>query len=239
MERILTVVFDNETEACEGMSVLRQLQREGEITVYADAVIAKLADGSVSVKQSDEPAPLGTILGTTVGGLIGLLAGPLGMAAGAVSGLTFGGIFDIAKLSISADFVEDVSKSLTANKVAVVAEIDEQWTTPIDTRMEALGGTVFRRAVWQVRDEILDQDIAAMTRDLAQFKQELADARADRRAKLQQKIDQLQAKIDAQQKKVQARHETFAKRQLAKKELLMKNAAAAGRALKELATTPI
>jgi hypothetical protein len=78
-----------------------------------------------------------------------------------------------------------------------------------------------------------------MNADLAQLKKELADARADRRAKLQKKIDQLQAKIEAQQKKAQERRQAFATRQNAKKDLLKKNAAAAGRSLKELATTPV
>ena len=239
MERILTVVFDNETKAYEGKSALRQLELEGEITVYADAVIVKHVDGVISVKESNDPGPLGTILGTTVGGLIGLLGGPAAMAVGAVSGLTLGGMYDVDNLRIGGDFVDDVSKSLTPNKVAVVAEIEEEWTTPVDTRMEALGGTVFRRAVWQVRDEILDEDIAAMNADLAQFKKELVDARADRRAKLQKTIDQLQTKIEVQQKKAQERRQAFAKRQQAKQELLKKNAAAAGQALKELATTPV
>lgn len=239
MERILTVVFDNETKAYGGKSALRQLQLEGEITVYADAVIAKHADGSVSVKESNDPGPLGTILGTTIGGLIGVLGGPVAMAVGAVSGLTLGGMYDVDHLRIGGDFVDDVSKSLTPNKVAVVAEIEEEWTTPVDTRMEALGGTVFRRAVWQVRDEILDQDIAAMKADLAQFEKELADVRADRREKLQKKVNQLQAKIEAQQKKAQEHRDAFAKRQQAKKELLQKNATAAGQALRELATTPV
>lgn len=237
MERILTVVFDNETKAYEGKSALRQLELEGEITVYADAVIVKHADGVISVKESNDPGPLGTILGTTVGGLIGVLGGPAAMAVGAVSGLTLGGIFDIDNFRIGSDFAEDVARSLTP--VAVIAEIEEEWTTPVDTRMEALGGTVFRRAVWQVRDEILDEDIAAMNADLAQFKKELADARADRRAKLQKKIDHLQTKIEVQQKKAQERRQAFAKRQQAKQELLKKNAAAAGQALKELATTPV
>ena len=239
MERVVTVVFDNETKAYEGKSALRSLELEGEITVYADAVIIKHADGTVSVKESSEAGPVGTVLGTTLGGLIGLLGGPVGMAVGAASGLTLGGIFDLDNLRVGGDFVEDVSKSLTPNKVAVIAEIEEEWTTPVDTRMEALGGTVFRRALWDVRDEIVEEDLAAMKADLAQFKKELADASTDRRAKLQKKIDQLQARIDARQKKMQQRREAFADRQQAKKDLLKKNAASAGRALKELASTPV
>lgn len=239
MERIVTVVFDNETRAYEGKSALRALETEGEITVHADAVITKHADGTVSVQEADEGGPAGAVLGTTVGSLIGLLGGPVGMALGAASGFTLGGLFDLDNLRVGADFVDDVSKSLTPNKVALVAEIEEEWTTPIDTRMESLGGVVFRRALSQVRDEIAAEELAAMKADLAQFRKELTDASNDRRARLQQRVDQLQARIDAQQRKVQQRREAIASRQQAKQDVLKKNAAAAGRALKELATTPV
>ena len=75
----------------------------------------------------------------------------MGLAIGALSGLTFGAFYDIDTARVGEDFVDDVSKSLTPNKVAIVAEIDEEWTAPVDTRMEALGGTVFRRALWKCR----------------------------------------------------------------------------------------
>ena len=159
----------------------------------------------------------------------------LGLAIGALSGLALGAFYDIDTARVGEDFVDDVSKSLTPNKVAVIAEIDEEWTTPVDTRMEALGGIVFRRALWEVQEKIDDEDIAAMKADLAQFKSEISKAHADRKAKLQKKIDQLQARIDAQQKKATERREAFEARQKAKRAILKKNAAAAGRALKELA----
>ena len=37
MERMLVVVFDNEKKAHQGKSALAELQREGGVTVYADA----------------------------------------------------------------------------------------------------------------------------------------------------------------------------------------------------------
>ena len=103
------------------------------------------------------------------------------MAIGAASGLTLGAFADIANLRVGDDFVEDVSQSLTPNKVAVIAEIDEGWTTPVDTRMEALGGLVIRRGLSEVRDELRQAQIAAMKADLAQLKEELAKANAARR----------------------------------------------------------
>ena len=239
MERMLVVVFDNEKRAFEGTSALRQLEVEDNISIYAGAVVVKHADGTVSVKQLDEDVPIGTLTGTAVGSLIGLLGGPLGLAVGALSGMTFGAFYDIDTARVGEDFVDDVSKSLTPNKVAIIAEIDEEWTAPVDTRMEALGGVVFRRALWEVREKIHDEDVAAMKADREQFKSELSKAHADRKAKLQKKIDQLEARIEAQQKKTTERHEAFEARQKAKRAILKKNAAAAGRALKELAQTPV
>ena len=239
MERMLVVVFDNEKKAYEGDSALKQLEREGLVTIYAQAVIVKHADGTVSVKQVDDQGPLGSLAGTAVGGLVGLLGGPVGAAIGAGSGLALGALYDVDNARIGEDFLDDVSKSLTPNKVAVVAEVDEEWTTPVDTRMEALGGTVLRRALWEVEKKVNDEEIAAMKADLKQLKAELSQAHADRKAKLQKKIDQLQAKVDAKIVKAAQRQDAFEARQKAKHEILKKNAAAARRALKELAHTQV
>ena len=238
MERMLVVIFDNETKAYEGTAALRELERDGSIAVYAGAVVVKNADGTTSVKQVDDLDPIGTLVGTSVGGLVGLLAGPVGMAIGAAAGLTLGAFGDIADLRVGDDFVEDASQALSPNKVAVIAEIDEGWTTPVDTRMEALGGLVIRRGLSEVRDEQRQAQIAAMKGDLAQLKEEIAKANAERKAKLQGRIDYLRARIDQQQKKAQQRSDAFKARRSAKREAFKKNAAVAGRALKELAKTP-
>ena len=239
MERMLVVVFDNEKKAYEGRSELKQLELEGSIAIYAGAVVLKHADGTVTVKQINDGGPIGTLGGTAVGGLIGVLGGPVGLAVGALGGMTVGALYDLDAARVGEDFVADVSKALTPNKVALIAEIDEEWTTPVDTRMEKLGGTVFRRALSEVRETVDDEEIAAMKADLAQFKAEMSKANADRRAKLQKKSDELQAKVDAQLKKVEDRHKAFQARQKAKKEILKKNAAAAGKAIKNLAQTQV
>ncbi len=87
MDRMLVVVFDTESKAYEGKKALLQLEDEGSIVVYAYAVVAKNADGTASVKQSDDPGPLGSLVGTSLGSLIGLLGGPAGLAIGATVGI--------------------------------------------------------------------------------------------------------------------------------------------------------
>jgi uncharacterized membrane protein len=227
MDRMLVVVFDNESRAYEGKKALLQLDGEGSIGVYGYAVLAKNADGTTSVKQGDDVGPIGSLVGTSLGSLIGVLAGPVGLAVGASAGLAAGGAFDVNNAGIGYDFIDDVSKVLLPNRVAVIAEIDEDWTTPVDTRMEAIGGTVFRRGLSEVKEQIHDENVAAMKADLAELKAEHAKAHADRKAKLQEKINQLDSKIQAQLQKAKDRGEAVQRKAQAKAQVLKAKAEAA------------
>ena len=201
MDRMLVVVFDSERKAYEGKKTLLQLDAEGSISVYGYAVVAKNADGTATIKQGDDVGPLGTLVGTTLGSLIGVLFGPVGLAIGATAGFTGGATADLYNSGVGDDFIDDVSKFVLPSKVAVVAEIEEDWTTPVDTRMEAIGGLVFRRALSEVKHQVHEENVNSMKADMAQFKAEQAQAHADRKAKLQQKINQLDSKIQAQLQK--------------------------------------
>ena len=226
MDRMLVVVFENESKAYEGQKALLQLDREGSLTVYAHAVLAKKADGTTVVLQSGDSGPIGTFLGTAWGALIGLLGGPVGVAIGAGAGLVAGSVVDLQELRLGSDFVEDVTRLLLPNRVAVVAEIDENWTTPVDTRMEAIGGTVVRRALAEVKETIHDEQVAAMNADLAQMKAEHAKAQADHKAKLQEKINQLETKLQAQSQKFKEGREAAEREAKAKLEVLKAKAEA-------------
>ena len=227
MDRMLVVVFDNETKASEGKNALLQLDAEGSIGVYAYAVVAKNADGTAKVKQGDDSGPLGTLAGTALGSLIGVLFGPVGLAVGASAGFFGGATADLASAGVGQDFIDDVTKVLLPNRVAVVAEIEEDWTTPVDTRMESIGGIVFRRAYADVKHEIHEENVAAMKADLAQFKAEQAQARADRKAKLQEKITQLDSKIQAQLQKAKDKRQAAEAQAQAKVKILKAKAAKA------------
>ena len=227
MDRMLVVVFDNEVHAYQGRQVLLQLDNDGNISVYAYAVLAKHADGTATVKQGDDSGPIGTLLGTSFGSLIGLLGGPVGLAIGATTGVVLGAALDLNNARIGDDFIDDVTKSLTPNKFAVVAEIEEDWTTPVDSRMEAIGGTVFRRALSDVKHTIHEENVAAMKADLAQMKAEQAKSHADRKAKLQEKINQLDTKVQAQLQKAKERRESVERQAQAKVQVLKAKAAAA------------
>jgi uncharacterized membrane protein len=223
---MLVVAFDSENKAYEGKKALSKLEDEGSIAVYGHAVIGKNPDGTITLKQGDDPAPLGTLVGTSLGSLIGLLGGPVGLAIGATAGLFAGSLADLNNAGVGEDFIDDVRQELQPNKFAVVAEIDEDWTTPVDSRMEAIGGKVYRRALSEVRQTIHDENIAAMKADLAQLKAERAKAQADRKAKLQEKINQLDIKIKAQLEKAKKQREAAERQAKAKVEIVKAKAAA-------------
>jgi len=224
---MLVVVFDNETKAYEGKKALTQLDNEGSISVYGYAVVAKNSDGTASIKQGDDVGPLGTLAGTALGSLIGALFGPAGLAVGATAGLSGGASFDLLNAGVGEDFIDDVSKALTRGKVAVVAEVEEDWTTPVDTRMEGIGGTVYRRALSDVTHQVHQENVAAMKADMAQLKAEHAQARADRKAKLETKITQLDSKIQDQLQKAKDDRQAAERKAQAKVEILKSKAAAA------------
>ena len=225
IDRMLVVVFDTESKAYQGRKALFQLEAEGSISVYASAVISKNADGTATVKQGDEGEPLATLVGTPLGSLIGLLGGPTGLAIGTVVGFLAGATADLNNARIGGDFLDDVKKDLLPNKFAVVAEIQEDWTTPVDVRMEAIGGSVYRRALSDVKHTIHDEEVAAMKADLAQMKAEHAKSHAERKAKLQEKINQLDSKIQAHLEKVKEQRKAAEQQAKAKAEVLKTKAA--------------
>jgi uncharacterized membrane protein len=195
--KILVSVFDSERTAFEGLTALKDLHRDGDITVYASTVIAKDPSGTVSVRQAADKGPIGTLAGMVTGGLVGLLGGPVGAAVGAYIG-GFGGLmYDLFKTGVSMDFVDEVSASLIPGKAAVIADIDEMWVTPINTRLGALGGTTFRRLPGEVVDTELVRETDAARMELEQLRAELRETSGEAKANIEKAIDAQRRKLEA------------------------------------------
>lgn len=227
MERMIVVVFDSETKAYEGTRAFRQLDTEGSITVHAEAVIGKNTDGTVTVKRSEDDFPVNTVGGTAIGSLIGLLGGPVGLAIGATAGVMAGSFIDLNVAAVDADYLDDVAATLTPGKFAVVADVSEEWITPLDAKMEALGGTVIRTDRRTVEGDQRTREVAELKAEIAQLKAEQAQARADRKAKIQATIDKLNAKLEARQEEAKKRSAQIRSEAEAKVEALEKKAAKA------------
>ena len=205
MYKMLAVVFNDEKSAYEGARALTDLNKEGSIDVFAAAVLQKDAHGWVATKKVQSDFPIQTFAGTAMGGLIGLLGGPAGVAVGSAAGVVAGLLGDMYTANVDEEFLTEVSTALTPGKWAVIAEVDEDWVTPVDTRMEALGGVVHRTLKSKFEHEQWSQAAADARTELDQLKAEEADARADRKAKLQAQIERLSKRVDATLNRAKAR----------------------------------
>jgi uncharacterized membrane protein len=220
MNKLLVAVFDNESAADAGLNALRTLHAAGDITLYASGVIARDATGVVSVKKSMDSGPTGTVTGLAVGSLIGLLGGPVGVAIGAVAGTAAGAVRDFWVAGVGLDFIEAATQHLQPGKVALVAEIEEEWVIPVDLALEAAGGHVFRRTRTEVAEAQFDHDIAAFKSEIKELETEASHASGAAKTKLQGKLATAKADLDGAVHRAQKRVDTLKQEADAKAESL-------------------
>lgn len=174
MDNYIAIVVDSDEKAFKGLHELWDLDATGDITVHGAAVIHRDEFGHVDVATKDTDPGVRTIVGAGLGALIGALAGPVGAAAGiagaasiaagtaagigAAAGGAAGLTADAVKAGEHEEAVFEGGFVIKSGQAAVIAEASEDWTTPIDTEAQRLGGKVYRRAKSAVRDSSLFGD---------------------------------------------------------------------------------
>lgn len=166
MRNYIAVVFDNSSKAYEALHALWQLDHAEEITVHGAAVVHRDNLGQFQVDTKETHPALATAVGVGVGALLGALAGPAGAAVGAGGGAAIG-----AGVGGASGLVADAGRSDTRHQAAretgfvigdgqsaVIADVSEDWTSPIDTRMQSLGGTMYRRPKRALEDDVWYDD---------------------------------------------------------------------------------
>lgn len=209
MNKMLITVFDSESAADAGLHALRTLHREGDITLYDTGVVAKDLAGTVSVKSSLEPDPVGAGMGMAVGGLIGLLGGPVGAFIGASTGAVAGTLRDYWAAGVGLDFIEEVERHMSPGKVALIAELDEEWVTPVDAAMAVAGGVVFRRSRSDAVEAQLDHDIATFKSEIKELEAESAQASEAVRLRLTGQLEAARARLATAVLRAQQQVETL------------------------------
>ena len=161
MHNYIAVVFDDAHKAYEGLHALWLLDGAGEITVHGAAVIHRDSLGAVQVDTKETHPVLGTAAGVGIGALLGALAGPAGAAVGAAGGAAIGAAtggvvgvtVDLSREDTRYQALDESRFVLGLGQSAVIADVSEDWTSPIDTRMSKLGGVVYRRAKSDLEDD--------------------------------------------------------------------------------------
>ena len=113
MGRYIVCVFDGDRFVYDAARAVQQLDDECSIAVYEAAIISKDAGGEVQVEDAAEDMPFGTGTGMLLGGLLGLL-------------------MDADVAGVDDDFLDTITRKLEPGKFALIAEISEVWTVPLD-----------------------------------------------------------------------------------------------------------
>jgi uncharacterized membrane protein len=158
MTQFIAAIFPDKPKAVEGRSALQALHDNGDLTLYAAAV------------------------------LLGLLGGPALAAFGVVAGATSGGFLDLLKAGARRDFLEEVSSELAAGKSAVIAEVSEDQGKPLDSRMEALGGVILRDPHPSFDEDGIEEQAVVQKAALAQLEAEQAGMEEANRVELRDRV---------------------------------------------------
>ena len=203
-ENVVLVTFDEESRAYQAASTLEEASADGRIDLHAVAVVQRMEDGTIRVKEGDaDDFPVGTwtggVIGGTTGGIIGLtlgtLGGPLGLLLGGTGGVLLGSLLDLDTAEEAESVLATMARAIQPGKTALIAHVTEPAVEVVDTEMERLGGEVVRRAVADVEAEIAAADDAAMVAEEEARRKLREERSAERKEKVQQKIDDLKAKL--------------------------------------------
>jgi uncharacterized membrane protein len=139
-------VFHSQNQAYDAAAEIKKLDG---VRVKQAAIVTKDEKGNLRVPDTKgDDVPWGTLGGPIVGGLIGLIAGPAGAAVGAASGLFAGYVGDMVRLGMDEDVVRRVAAEVNPGDTAIVAEIEEGSTEPVDQVVAKHGGQVYRTDLW-------------------------------------------------------------------------------------------
>ena len=162
---VIIATFDNRNQAYEAAREIDKLDTS-VINVESGAIVEKDMAGNVNwLDEEGLATPWGGLAGATggalLGALVGTLAGPAGTltgaqvgaaaaATGSVLGGTMGTTFDLADSGLKADYLDAVSGRLLPGHAALVAEVEEYSTLPVDEAIWKHGGVVFRHPMTDV-----------------------------------------------------------------------------------------
>ncbi|WP_158589104.1 DUF1269 domain-containing protein [Alginatibacterium sediminis] len=205
MNKMIVAVFKNETNVFNALNALKQLHKNGDISIYSSAVIEKNQASDVSLKTVEDDSAENSVVGLVSGALVGMLAGPAGMLVGASLGGLTGAFFDLDDAGISAGFASEVSEALLPNHFAIVMEVEENWTTPVNTVIAQHDGIVFRKLRDEVAEAQLKREVEATEAELQELDEEFERANEETKASIKKQIESNKQKLSATQEQIAKR----------------------------------
>ncbi len=146
---LLVAAFDGEQAAEAALRQLKEMQKDGVVSVVNAAVLVKTASGHAHIKETEDVrASAGAVFGAIVGGLVGLIGGPAGVIVGAAAGAAAGGV---AAHKIDMGFtnsnLEQMQALLPPGSSAIIAMVSLDWVERVSQALETLNARLVRQSI--------------------------------------------------------------------------------------------
>src|SRR5271165_6898797 len=126
-DNVLVVSFEQDSDAYEALTDLKQLDAQRQIDLRAAAVVVRGEDGRIVVKDEVADSPIeGTATGGIIGLLIGIIGGPFGILIGGSIGLLGGVLYDVDHEEHTESMLGHVSRSVRVGHATLLVEAIEQ-----------------------------------------------------------------------------------------------------------------
>ena len=203
-DNVVLVTFEEESKAYQAASELKDADAEGRITLHTVAIVQRMEDGTLRVKEGEvEDFPTATwitsAVGAATGGILGLtlgvLGGPLGFLLGGAWGALLGSLVDLDTAAEEESVLAAMARAIQPGKTVLIAHVTEPTVEVIDTEMERLGGVVLRRPVVEVEAELAAAEEAARAAEKEARRKLREERKAELKGKVREKVAQLKANL--------------------------------------------
>jgi uncharacterized membrane protein len=155
MENIVIATFNDSDAALRGLRETQQLDDDGKLRLRDATVVERRPDGTWRIADEDEQPAFGaTLAGGLVGALVGTMAGPLGLLLGSAAGFMAGEVIDVTEDEARELIHEAMIRRVPPGTMALVADVDEPVSHPLDDAMAKLGAHVSRWPRAEVQAEL-------------------------------------------------------------------------------------
>ena len=154
--------------------------------------------------------------------MIAIAAGLFALFRPGITGLAL--MVVIAAWAIARGAFEIIAAVRLPEKSAIVAEIEETWVIPVDTRMEAIGGLVIRRPRAELIDEQRARELAAQRKEIDSLKHQYELSTGAVKTGAKTKLDALEDRFKDLQTQTNEMLESLEREGEAKVEVLQEQA---------------
>jgi uncharacterized membrane protein len=154
MASVTAVTFDDMEQGPQVREALKELEKQGQLSLDDAAVIIKDVDGKFKVHgQMDRGVKIGAGGGALIGLLLGAIFFPIGgIILGALAGA---GIGASANIGIDKKFIKDVEASMPNGSSAVIIYSRAGNPSAVRAALEPYKGTVFQTSLDTEQEEAL------------------------------------------------------------------------------------